>query len=81
MICEEQQNYFSANCPEGNFSLLRKHYVFSRPVSGGPLMDSTDSTPCAALCVCMCVRACAGKGQKDIESERKEVKCGSFHQC
>lgn len=58
MICEEQQNYFAANCPEGNLSLLRKHYVFSRPVSSGPLMDST---PCSGLCECVCV----GKRQKE----------------
>lgn len=41
MIREEKESYFSVNYSEGNFSQLQKHYVFSRPVSGRPLMEGT----------------------------------------
>lgn len=55
MICEEQENYFSVNCPKGSFRPPQKHYVFSRPISCGPLMDST---PCSPVPQCLCV--CGG---------------------
>lgn len=63
MIREEKESYFSVNYSEGNFSQLRKHYVFSRPVSGQLLMEGM---PRSATGV--------GEGQKEIKSESKEVK-------
>lgn len=73
MICEEQKNYFSVNYPEGNFSSPRKHYVFGTAVSCGPLMDST---PCAALRMCVCVcRKRTEKREKD--RARQDIMVGA----
>ncbi len=71
MICEEQENCFSVNYPKGSFLLPQKHYVFSRLVSCGPLMDSTPCSlvpqcvyvrgfvhVCVHVCRCVCVYVC-----------------------